>query len=167
MPVSIERSAFGPVKAVAAELVVAHWLSEEGGSPVLHGGRHKGHDIVNGDQLVDAKLLVPMSASEKGQEPGCTRKLRRDLWAAFDPAVTTHVMLVEFPPDWSGYSTTSHTETTVTIRHENVRLYLADVADLNELLADGRDQAEDEEWAFIYLADTWLRHRQVHPRARQ
>jgi hypothetical protein len=145
MPVNIEPSAFGPVKAVAAEHVVAHWLSEEGGNPTLHGGRHKGHDIVSGDQFIDAKLLVPMSASEKNREPGCTHKLRRDLWTAFDPANTTHIMFVQFPPDWTGQSTTTFAETTITIQHENVHLYLADVTDLNELLADGREQAEEEE----------------------
>jgi len=92
--ISIEPSAFGPVKAVAAEHVVAHWPSEQGGSPTLHGGRRKGHDIVDGGQLIDAKLLVPASAGEKKRE-GCTHKLRRDLWRPFDPARTTHVMLVE------------------------------------------------------------------------
>lgn len=33
MAINIEPSAFGPAKAVAAEHVVAHWLSEQGGSP--------------------------------------------------------------------------------------------------------------------------------------
>jgi hypothetical protein len=68
-----EPSAFGPVEAVAAEHVVAHWLSEQGGSPALHGGRRKGHDIVDGKQLIDAKLPGPASASEKKRE-GCTHK---------------------------------------------------------------------------------------------
>jgi hypothetical protein len=101
MAISIEPSAFGPVKAVAAEHVVAHWLSEQGGSPTLYGGRRKGHDVTDGEQLIDAKLLVPASASEAKRE-GCTRKLRHDLWKAFDPDRTTQVMLVEFPSDWTG-----------------------------------------------------------------
>lgn len=86
MAITIEPSAFGPVRAVAAEHVVAYWLSEEGRNPVLHGGRRRGHDIADGGQLIDAKLLVPTSASEKSDFHGCTHKLRRDLWRPFDPA---------------------------------------------------------------------------------
>lgn len=162
MTITIEPSAFGPVRAVAAEHVVAHWLSEKGGSPVLHGGRRKGHDIADGDQLIDAKLLVPTSASEKNQYPGCTHKLRRDLWRPFDPDRTTHVMLVEFPHDWTGQSITSFERTTITIRHESVRLYLIEVPEFNEILAEQREQAEDEKWAFIILDDDWLTGHQVH-----
>jgi len=160
--ISIEPSAFGPVKAVAAEHVVAHWPSEQGGSPALHGGRRKGHDIVDGGQLIDAKLLVPASAGEKKRE-GCTHKLRRDLWRPFDPARTTHVMLVEFPPDWTAASSPAFTKTTITIRHENIRLYLVKVDELNELLASRREQAENEKWAFIFLEDDWLDDHRVHP----
>jgi hypothetical protein len=160
--ITIEPSAFGPVRAVAAEHVVAYWLSEEGRNPVLHGGRRRGHDIADGDQLIDAKLLVPASASEKSDYPGCTHKLRRDLWRPFDPARTTHLMLVEFPPDWTGQSRTSFAETTITIRHENVRLYLIEVPEFNEILAEQREQAEDEKWAFIILDDDWLTDHQVH-----
>lgn len=162
MAINIELSAFGPVRAVVAELVVAHWLSEQGGSPTVHGGRRKGHDIVNGDHLVDAKLLVPTSASERRKFPGCTHKLRRDGWKLFDPAKTTHVMLVEFPPDWTGQSNTGFAETTITIRHENVHLYLFDVPELNEILAEGRQEAEDKNWAFIILGDDLLKEHQVH-----
>lgn len=162
MTIAIEPSAFGPVKAVAAEHVVAHWLSEEGGSPTLYGGRRQGHDIVNGDQLVDAKLLVPTSASEKRRFPGCTHKLRRDGWKPFDPDRTTHVMLVEFPADWTGQSKTGFAETTIIIRHENVHLYLIEVSELNEMLAEGREEAEDEGWAFIILDGDWLKEHQVY-----
>lgn len=162
MTITIEPSAFGPVRAVAAELVVAHWLSEQGGSPTLHGGRRKGHDIVNGDQLIDAKLLVPTSASEKRRFPGCTHKLRRDRWKPFDPAKTTHVMLVEFPADWTAQSKTGFTETTITIQHENVHLYLIGVPELNEILADGREEAENNNWAFIILGEDLLKEHQVY-----
>lgn len=161
MTINIEPSAFGPVKAVAAEHVVAHWFDEQGGSPTLHGGRRRGHDIVSGDQLVDAKLLVPTSASEQRRYPGCTHKLRRDGWKSFDPASTTHVMLVEFPPDWTAQSTTSFTETAITIHHENVHLYLIEVPEFNEILAEGREEAEIESWAFIILGDDWLKEHQV------
>ena len=167
MSIIIEPSAFGPVRAVAAEHVTAHWLSEEGGTPVLHGGRRKGHDIADGGQLIDAKLLAPASASEKREYPGCTHKLRRDLWRPFDPARTTQVVLVEFPPDWTAGSSTSFAETTITIRHENVRLYLIEVPEFNEILAEQREQAEDEKWAFIILDDYWLTEHQVHPRTRE
>lgn len=163
MTISVEPSALGPVRAVAAEHVVAHWLSEQGGSPVLHGGRRKGHDIVDGKKLIDAKILVPTSRSEQKRDPGCTYKLRRDLWRAFDPAKTTHIILVAFPPDWIGESTTSLGKTTITIQHENVRLYSVLVEDINKLLADGREQAEEEEWAFIHLLDEWLEPLCVHP----
>lgn len=162
MTINIEPSAFGPAKAVAAEHVVAHWLSEQGGSPTLHGGRRRGHDIVNGDQLVDAKVLVPTSASEKKHFRECTHKLRRDGWKLFDPAKTTHVMLVEFPADWTGESRTSFAETTITIRHENVHLYLIEVTEFNEILAEGREEAENENWAFIILGNDWLKEHQVY-----
>jgi hypothetical protein len=52
---------------------------------------------VDGERLIDAKLLVPASAIEKNRER-CARKLRRDRWKPFDTARTTHIMLVEFPP---------------------------------------------------------------------
>lgn len=162
MAINIEPSAFGPAKAVAAEHVVAHWLSEQGGSPTLYGGRHKGHDVANGKQLIDAKLLVPASASEAKRE-GCTRKLRRDLWKAFDPDLTTHVMLVDFPPDWTGQSSTSFSQTTITIRHDDVRLYLVDVDEINDMLASRRAEAEAAGWAFIFLDDDWLEEHRVHP----
>lgn len=162
MTIRIEQSAFGPVRAVAAEHVVAHWLDVQGGSPTLHGGRRRGHDIVDGDQLVDAKLLVSASASEMTHYPGCTHKLRRHQWKAFDPALTTHIMLVEFPSDWSAESLTSFAETTITIRHEDVRLYLVEVAEFNEILAEGRDEAEAKNWAFIILDDDWLKQHRVH-----
>jgi hypothetical protein len=162
MTINIEPSAFGPVRAVAAELVVAHWLSEQGGNPTLHGGRRKGHDIVSGDQLIDAKLLVATSASEKRRFPGCTHKLRRDRWKPFDPAKTTHVMLVEFPADWTAQSKTGFTETTITIQHENVHLCLIDVPELNEILAEDREEAEDNNWAFIILGEDLLKEHQVY-----
>ena len=162
MAINIEPSAFGPVKAVAAEHVVAHWLSEQGGSPTVYGGRRKGHDVMDGEQLIDAKLLVPASASETKRE-GCTRKLRRDLWKAFDPALTTHVMLVDFPPDWTGQSSTSYSQTTITIQHEDVRLYLVEVDEINDLLASRRAEAEAARWAFIFLEDDWLKQHLVHP----
>jgi len=127
----------------------------------------KGHDIADGGQLIDAKLLAPASASEKREYPGCTHKLRRDLWRPFDPARTTQVVLVEFPPDWTAGSSTSFAETTITIRHENVRLYLIEVPEFNEILAEQREQAEDEKWAFIILDDYWLTEHQVHPRTRE
>jgi len=80
MSIIIEPSAFGPVRAVTAEHVVARWLSEEGGTPVLQGGRRKGHDITDGGQLIDAKLLVPPPPARRGSTPTATHKLRRDLW---------------------------------------------------------------------------------------
>jgi hypothetical protein len=162
MAINVEPSAFGPVKAVAAEHVVAHWLSEQGGSPTLYGGRRKGHDVTDGEQLIDAKLLVPASASETKRE-GCTRKLRRDLWKAFDPDRTTHVMLVGFPPDWTGQSSTSFKKTTITIQHEDVRLYLVEVDEINDILASRRAEAEAARWAFIFLEDDWLEQHRVHP----
>ncbi|MDX3247557.1 hypothetical protein [Streptomyces sp. ME18-1-4] len=162
MTIHIAQSAFGPVRAVAAEHVVAHWLDLQGGNPTLHGGRRKGHDIVDGDHLIDAKLLVSASASEQTRYPGCTHKLRRDRWKAFDPTRTTHIMLVEFPSDWSAESRTSFTETTITIRHEDVRLYLIEVAEFNEILAEGREEAEVENWAFIILDADWLKQHRVH-----
>lgn len=162
MAINIEPSAFGPVKAVAAEHVVAHWLSEKGGSPTLYGGRRKGHDVTNGKQLIDAKLLVPASASEAKRE-GCTRKLRRDLWKAFDPTLTTDLMLVDFPPDWTGQSSTSFKKTTITIQHEKVRLYLVEVDEINDMLASRRAEAEAARWAFIFLEDDWLEQHRVHP----
>ncbi|WP_415958864.1 hypothetical protein [Streptomyces sp. 021-4] len=162
MTIHIEPSAFGPVRAVAAEHVVAHWLNEQGGNPTLHGGRRRGHDIVDGDQLVDAKLLVPASKSEKTRYPGCTYKLRRDRWRPFDPTHITHIMLVEFPWDWTGQSSTSFVETTITIRHEDVRLYLIEVAEFNATLDEGREEAENEKWAFIILDDDWLKQHRVH-----
>jgi hypothetical protein len=162
MAINKEASAFGPVKAVAAEHVVAYWLSERGGSPTLYGGRRKGHDVADGGQLIDAKLLVPASASEAKRE-GCTRKLRRDLWKAFDPALTTQVMLVDFPPDWTGQSSTSFKTTTITIQHEDVRLYLVEVEEINDLLASRRTEAEAAGWAFIFLEDDWLEQHLVHP----
>ncbi|OEV27094.1 hypothetical protein AN219_23775 [Streptomyces nanshensis] len=134
----------------------------QGGNPTLHGGRRKGHDIVDGNQLVDAKLLVPASASEKTRYPGCTHKLRRDRWKPFNPTLTTHIMLVEFPSDWTGQSSTSFTETKITIRHKDVRLFLIEVAEFNEILAEGREEAEAANWAFIILADDWLKQQRVH-----
>ena len=162
MTIHMEPSAFGPVRAVAAEHVVAHWLHEQGGNPTLHGGRRRGHDIVDGDQLVDAKLLVPASKSEKTRYPGCTHKLRRDRWRPFDPNRTTHIMLVEFPSDWTGQSSTSFVETTITIRHEDVRLYLIEVAEFNAILDEGREEAQNEKWAFIILDGDWLKQHRVH-----
>ena len=96
-----------------------------------------------------------------------THKLRRDLWRPFDPARTTQVVLVEFPPDWSAESSTSFDQTTITIRHENVRLYLIEVPEFNEILAEQREQAEDEKWAFIILDDYWLTKHQKHPQPRE
>lgn len=162
MAINVDPSAFGPVKAVAAEHVVAHWRSEQGGSPTLYGGRRKGHDVTDGEQLIDAKLLVPASASEAKRE-GCTRKLRRDLWKAFDPVLTTHVMLVDFPAEWTGQSDTSFSQTTITIQHDDVRLYLVEVDEINEILASRRAEAEAARWAFIFLDDDWLEERLVHP----
>ncbi|KJY30294.1 hypothetical protein [Streptomyces sp. NRRL S-495] len=161
MPIRIEQSAFGPVKAVAAEHVVAHWLSRRGGEPTLYGGRRKGHDIVDGGWLVDAKLLVAASAGELSRVPGCTHKLRRDLWKPFDQDHTTHIVLVEFPLDWTAESTTSFARTTITIRHEDLHLYLVEVAEFNEVLRDGREEAEAAKWAFIHLDDVWLNEHRV------
>jgi hypothetical protein len=51
---------------------------------------------------------------------------------------------------------------TITIRRENVHLYLTEVAEFNELLAAEREQAENEEWAFmILLDDDWLEKHRV------
>ncbi|MFF1593086.1 MULTISPECIES: hypothetical protein [unclassified Streptomyces] len=158
----IEPSAFGPIRAVAAEHVVAHWLASQGDSPVLKGGRTRGHDIVNGDQLIDAKLLVAASNTDQKKYPGCTHKLRRDLWRAFDPARTTHLMFVEFPPDWIGMSSTSFTETVIRIRHEGIGLFLFSVAEFNKVLASGRAEAEEKRWAYIILDREWLEEHRVY-----
>jgi hypothetical protein len=69
-------------------------------------------------------------------------------------------MLVEFPTDWTPQSTTSFTETAITVRHENVHLYLIEVPEFNEILVEGREEAETEMWAFI-LDDAWLKEHQV------
>jgi hypothetical protein len=75
-------------------------------------------------------------------------------------------VLVEFPPDWTAESSTSFDQTTITIAHENVRLYLIEVPEFNEILAEQREQAEDEKWAFIILDDYWLTKHQKYPRPR-
>ncbi|WP_281247750.1 hypothetical protein [Streptomyces colonosanans] len=37
-----------------------------------------------------------------------------------------------------------------------------DVEEFNEILADGREEAEAENWAFILLDDDWLKQHRVH-----
>jgi hypothetical protein len=131
-------------------------------SPVLKRGRTRGHDIVNGDQLIDAKLLVAASNTEQKKYPGCTHKLCRDLWRAFDPARTTHLMFVEFPADCTGTSRASFTETVIRIRHEGIGLFLFSVAEFNKVLASGRAEAEEAQWAYIILDREWLEEHQVY-----
>jgi hypothetical protein len=72
-------------------------------------------------------------------------------------------MLVDFPPDWTGQSDTSFSQTTITIQHEDVRLYLVEVDEINEILASRRAEAEAARWAFIFLDDDWLEEHLVHP----
>lgn len=74
---------------------------------------------------------------------------------------------MEFPPDSTAESTTSFDQTTITIRHANVRLYLIEVPEFNEILAEQREQAEEEKRALIILDDYWLTEHQVHPRTRE
>ncbi|MFD4715350.1 hypothetical protein ACFWN5_37600 [Streptomyces sp. NPDC058430] len=81
MDFHIDQSVFRPVRAVAAEHVLAHWPASQGSSLVVKGGRTQGHDIVKRDQLVDAKLLVAASNTEQKKYPGCTHTP----CGAFDP----------------------------------------------------------------------------------
>ncbi|MFZ3562875.1 hypothetical protein ACOKM5_43870 [Streptomyces sp. BH097] len=162
MDFQIDQKVFGPVRAVAAEHVVARWLASQGGDPVLKGGRTKGHDIVDGDRLVDAKLLVALGPSQQKKYPGCTHQLYRARWRAFDPAYTTHLMLVEFPADWTGTSSGSFTETVIRIQHSGIRLYFCDVAEFNDMLAEGRTEAEENGWVFIILDQAWLDEHRVY-----
>jgi hypothetical protein len=60
-------------------------------------------------------------------------------------------------------SGTSFSKTTITIQHEDVRLYLVEVDELNSILASRRAEAEAARWAFIFLEDDWLEQRRVHP----
>ncbi|MET9887136.1 hypothetical protein ABZZ20_29180 [Streptomyces sp. NPDC006430] len=96
------------------------------------------------------------------RHPGCNYKLHRHLCKAFDPARTTHLMLVVFPLGWTGQRTTSFAETTITIRHEDVRLYLVEVDEFNEIFPEGRAEAETKKWAFVILDDEWLKQHRVH-----
>ncbi|MFJ7327413.1 hypothetical protein ACIQVN_14430 [Streptomyces cyaneofuscatus] len=43
-----------------------------------------------------------------------------------------------------------------------MRLHLIEVAEFNATLDGGREEAENEKWAFIILDDDWLKQHRVH-----
>ena len=154
----INSAAFGPVRAFLAEYVVAAWRDTQGGSPVLLGGRRRGHDISDAGQLIDAKVLVPLSASELRNWPGCAWKVARDRHVLFNPITTTHVALVALPDDMAFTVTSDNGTVTINAKTEGAQIFLIDVNEFNDQLDP--DNPDAEGWRYLILETDWLnRHR--------
>lgn len=155
----IENSAFGPVRAFLAEYIVATWRDTQGGSPIFLGGRRRGHDIRDTDLLIDAKVLVPLSASERRTWPGCEWKVARDRHVLFNPVTTTHIALVALPDDM-GFTVTSDNGTvTINATTNGAQIFTVPVDEINEQLDP--DNPEAEGWRYLILESQWLNQHRV------
>lgn len=155
----IDNSAFGPVRAFLAEYIVAAWRDTQGGDPVLLGGRRRGHDISDAGQLIDAKVLVPLSAAERRTWPGCEWKVARDRHVLFNPVTTTQVALVALPDDM-GFTVTSDNGTvTINATTNGAQIFTVPVDAINEQLDP--DNPDAEGWRYLILETQWLDQHRV------
>jgi hypothetical protein len=154
----IDSSAFGPVRAFLAEYVVAAWRETQGGSPLLLGGRRRGHDVSDADLLIDAKVLVPLSASERRTWPGCEWKVARDRHVLFNPITTTHIALVALPDDMGLTVTSDDGAVTINATTKGAQIFVVEVDEFNDQLDP--DNPDAEGWRYLILETEWLeRHR--------
>ncbi len=150
----IEKSAYRPIRAYLAEYLVAAWRQAQGGNPTLLGGNQRGHDVQDGDMLIDAKVLIPTSASERRAWPGHDWKVTRDRHKLFDPVETTHIALVAFPDEMPFETTAGSGRLSVTTSCTDAAIYLVFAEELNGLLDPGGS------WRVLPLETSWLeRHR--------
>ncbi|GAA4947329.1 hypothetical protein GCM10023205_04030 [Yinghuangia aomiensis] len=155
----IVNSAFGPVRAFMGEYIVAAWREAQGGRPVLVGGRKAGHDIIDQDMLIDAKVLVPTTVGERRRWPGHDWKVARDLHAHFNPEKTTHVALVALPEEMAFELVDDEGRVSISTNYKEAVIYLIRVDDFNDLLAPEAGAAE--RWRYLILKTTWLDQHRV------
>ncbi|MFJ7098846.1 hypothetical protein ACIQWL_53655 [Streptomyces mirabilis] len=155
----IEATAFGPIRSFLGEYVVAAWREARGGSPILFGGRRAGHDIRDDDMLIDAKILVPTSPSERRTWPGHEWKVARDRHAHFNPDKTTHIALVVLPDDMAFELTDNDGRVSVSASCKNSEIFLISVASFNDLLDP--EAGAEERWRYLILETSWLKQHQV------
>ncbi|MFD5123639.1 hypothetical protein [Streptomyces sp. NPDC058385] len=155
----IENSAFGPIRAFMGEYVVAAWRETQGGRPVLFGGRKAGHDIIDQDMLIDAKVLVTTTASERRTWPGHNWKVARDRHAHFNPEKTTHVALVALPEDMAFELVDDGGRVSISTNYKEAAIYLIAVEEFNDLLDPEAGAAE--RWRYLILETTWLHQHRV------
>lgn len=150
----IEHAAFGPVRSFIAEYVVAAWREAEGGAPTLFGGRRAGHDIRDDDMLIDAKVLVPTSPSERRTWPDHDWKFARDRHALFNPDKTTHIAFVSLPEDMAFELSDDGGRVSISTSYKGASIFLVPVEELNGLLDPATGAAEN--WRYLILETSWL-----------
>lgn len=155
----IEDAAFGPVRSFLAEYVVAAWREAQGGSPILLGGRRRGHDIRDQHMLIDAKILVPTLPAERRAWPGHDWKVARDRHARFAPDKTTHIALVVLPDDMSFELVDDDGKVSISTSYQGTAIFLATVDDFNDLLDP--ETGASERWRYLFLESSWLNERRV------
>jgi hypothetical protein len=158
--VQIEDSAFSPVRYFMAEYTVAAWRDAQDGSPILFGGRRRGHDVRDGDMLIDAKVLVPTSRGERHEWPGHDWKFFRDRHALFNPAKTTHIAFVLFPKDLAlDVEDDGGERLMIRASPKGTAIFLVQVEEINDLL--NPEKAQRKKWQWLLLETAWLNQHQV------
>lgn len=159
--IRIERSAEGPGRAWAAEVLYAAQCAAQGWAPVLRGGRTKGHDIVACGRLIDVKTLAPMTTSElRSPDPDgipygvrCTYKFARHGHRLFNPNRTTHLGFVLMPQDLRIQTAIDAGAVVTSVPSAGVRIYRpAGVEDVNAVL----DPLQFASKRYVYLPDDLL-----------
>lgn len=137
----IEASAFSSVRSFVAEYAVARWPEEQGGSPILFGGRRRGHDVRDGVMLIDAKILVRTLSSELQHWPGHDWKVFRKGHALFNPDKTAHIALVLFPDDMTCDAHDDGVTITITAWSRETAIFL--ISGARSASAESRPRAPD------------------------
>ncbi|MEV0399423.1 hypothetical protein [Actinoallomurus sp. NPDC050550] len=158
-PMQIEGSAFNSLRSFIGEYAVTAWRHAQGGNPVLFGGRRAGHDISDQDMLIDAKVLVPTTPSERRTWPGHDWKVARDRHAPFNPEKTTHIALVALPEDMPFELVDDGGRVSISTAYKDAEIFLIAVAEFNNLLDPVA--GDTERWRYLILETSWLHQHRV------